>query len=419
MHTFHSMQRQKSGASPSHTPSLASLAHSRTMNPAPSIAHTQHGDAKSDTEQPRQPARSAYQGHALSRIAIAHSPKNATSLPGSLQAGIKRLSGLSLNDVQVHYNSFQPARVNALAYTQGKAIHVGPGQERYLAHEAWHVVQQMQGRVKPTLQAKGMKVNDDEKLEHEADVMGAKAAGAATPDNQGIPSAQSSSATTDWGGDEDTSVSQQKAADDWDDDEDTSVSQQKAADDWDDDEDTPVSQQKAADNHGGIVQMAPYRPPQRAAARRQWGDISMRGRQRTLRTTIPLDIRERGNRLRQRYRSAGGNPSGLRINNYVYIATSRGQGTYVGITNDPRGRQHGHGERFHLHILNPAQPLSRIEVRGIEQYLINLGRGSSRNQNIANSIAATQPYYAAAVAFGHAFYNWIMTQHRGNITFQV
>lgn len=385
MHTFHAMQRQKSGASPSHSPSLALFAHSRAANPTLSIAHTQHGDTKSDTEQPGQPARSAYQGHALSRIAITHSPENATSLPSSLQAGIKRLSGLPLDDVQVHYNSSQPARVGALAYTQGKAIHVGPGQERYLAHEAWHVVQQMQGRVKPTLQAKGMNVNDDEELEHEADVMGAKAAGATTQDDQEIPSAQSSSATSD----------------------------------LDDDEDTPVSQQKAADNHGGIVQRARYRPPQRAAARRQWGDISTRGRQRTLRTTIPLDIRERGNRLRQRYRSAGGNPSGLRINNYVYIATSRGQGTYVGITNDPRGRQHGHGERFHLHILNPAQPLSRIEVRGIEQYLINLGRGSSQNQNIANSIAAAQPYYAAAVGFGHAFYNWIMTQHRGNITFQV
>jgi hypothetical protein len=45
-----------------------------------------------------------------------------------------------------------------------------------LPHEAWHVVQQAQGRVKPTMQMKdGVPVNDDKGLEHEADVMGAKA----------------------------------------------------------------------------------------------------------------------------------------------------------------------------------------------------------------------------------------------------
>jgi len=36
-------------------------------------------------------------------------------------------------------------------------------------------VQQMQGRVKPTMQAKGVAVNDDRALEREADVMGGKA----------------------------------------------------------------------------------------------------------------------------------------------------------------------------------------------------------------------------------------------------
>src|SRR5438876_185374 len=50
-----------------------------------------------------------------------------------------------------------------------------PGQARHLPHEAWHVVQQAQGRVRPTLQLKaGVAVNDDAGLEHEADVMGTK-----------------------------------------------------------------------------------------------------------------------------------------------------------------------------------------------------------------------------------------------------
>jgi hypothetical protein len=101
--------------------------------------------------------------------------ENRTGLPDNLKAGIENLSGLSLDDVTVHRNSPKPAEVQALAYTQGTNIHLGPGAEEHLPHEAWHVVQQKQGRVEPTLQAKGLPINDDQGLEREADVMGAKA----------------------------------------------------------------------------------------------------------------------------------------------------------------------------------------------------------------------------------------------------
>ncbi|GAL35435.1 translation initiation factor 2 [Vibrio maritimus] len=81
-----------------------------------------------------------------------------------------------MDDVKVHYNSSKPAQLQAHAYAQGSNIHIGPGQEKHLAHEAWHVVQQKQGRVKPTMQMKGkVNINDDASLEREADVMGAKA----------------------------------------------------------------------------------------------------------------------------------------------------------------------------------------------------------------------------------------------------
>ncbi len=100
---------------------------------------------------------------------------NQTGLPDNLKVGIENLSGYSLDNVRVHYNSPKPAQLQALAYTQGTEIHVAPEQEKHLPHEAWHVVQQMQGRVKPTTQMKGVQINDDEKLEHEADVMGGKA----------------------------------------------------------------------------------------------------------------------------------------------------------------------------------------------------------------------------------------------------
>ncbi len=100
---------------------------------------------------------------------------NNTGMPDNLKAGIESLSGFSMDNVRVHYNSSKPATVQALAYTQGTDIHVAPGQEKCLPHEAWHVAQQMAGRVSPTTNINGMPVNDNVALEHEADVMGKRA----------------------------------------------------------------------------------------------------------------------------------------------------------------------------------------------------------------------------------------------------
>lgn len=98
-------------------------------------------------------------------------------LPDDLKSGIESLSGISMDHVKVHYNSSQPKQLNAHAYAQGTDIHLAPGQERHLSHEAWHIVQQAQGRVRPTMQMNhGVLVNNDERLEREADVIGAKAA---------------------------------------------------------------------------------------------------------------------------------------------------------------------------------------------------------------------------------------------------
>ncbi|HET6991789.1 MAG TPA: DUF4157 domain-containing protein, partial [Bacteroidia bacterium] len=99
-----------------------------------------------------------------------------TGLPDHLKSGIENLSGISMSDVKVHYNSPKPAQLQAHAYAQGSEIHIASGQEKHLPHEAWHVVQQKQGRVRPTMQMKGkVNVNDDFSLEKEADVMGRKA----------------------------------------------------------------------------------------------------------------------------------------------------------------------------------------------------------------------------------------------------
>lgn len=115
---------------------------------------------------------------ALADVVAQRAPEprpNLTGMPDNLKSGIESLSGYSMDDVRVHYNSDKPATVQALAYTQGTDIHVAPGQEHTLPHEAWHVAQQMAGRVSPTTNINGMPVNDNAGLEHEADVMGEKA----------------------------------------------------------------------------------------------------------------------------------------------------------------------------------------------------------------------------------------------------
>ena len=102
--------------------------------------------------------------------------ENKTGMPDNLKSGIENLSGIDMSDVKVHYNSSQPAQLQAHAFAQGNQIHIASGQERHLPHEAWHVVQQKQGRVAPTKQLKGkVNINDDSGLEKEADMMGTKA----------------------------------------------------------------------------------------------------------------------------------------------------------------------------------------------------------------------------------------------------
>ena len=100
-------------------------------------------------------------------------PASGQQMP-SVKKGLEQLSSTDLSGVRVHYNSSKPAQLNALAYTQGQDIHICPGQEEHLPREGWHVVQQIQGHVKPTIQVRGVSINDAEELEREADVMGAR-----------------------------------------------------------------------------------------------------------------------------------------------------------------------------------------------------------------------------------------------------
>ena len=66
-----------------------------------------------------------------SRFEPVQRQENKTGLPNNLKSGVENLSGMSIDDVKVHYNSAKPAELQALAYTQGNDIHVGPGQEHH------------------------------------------------------------------------------------------------------------------------------------------------------------------------------------------------------------------------------------------------------------------------------------------------
>lgn len=110
---------------------------------------------------------------------------NHTGIPDAVKQRMEDSFGTDFSSVRVHPESSKAPEVGALAYTQGTDIHFAPGQfkpdtaagRELLGHELTHVVQQSEGRVLPTTEISGMPVNDNEALEREADVMGAKAAG--------------------------------------------------------------------------------------------------------------------------------------------------------------------------------------------------------------------------------------------------
>ncbi len=152
----------------------------RSTNPSPRSPAADHRAAGSVAPESPRLARQGQQIAQLQGSAPA-SPAgpagHAAGLPEGLRGGIESLSGMDMSGVRVHRNSSKPAALQAHAYAQGQDIHLGPGQERHLPHEAWHVVQQAQGRVRPTMQMKaGAAINADPSLEGEADRMGAKAA---------------------------------------------------------------------------------------------------------------------------------------------------------------------------------------------------------------------------------------------------
>lgn len=109
--------------------------------------------------------------------------ENKTGMPDVVKQRMEESFETDFSSVRIHPDSSKAPEVGALAYTQGSDIHFAPGQfkpdtsagQQLLGHELTHVIQQSEGRVQPTTEIGGMPVNDNESLEHEADILGSRA----------------------------------------------------------------------------------------------------------------------------------------------------------------------------------------------------------------------------------------------------
>ncbi|HEX7242804.1 MAG TPA: DUF4157 domain-containing protein [Longimicrobiaceae bacterium] len=104
-------------------------------------------------------------------------------MPPAVQGKMERSFGFDFSPVRIHQDGRARA-MGARAYAQGTELYFAPGQyephtgrgQEVLGHELAHVTQQAAGRVRTPGQALGGAVDDDPALEHEASVMGARAA---------------------------------------------------------------------------------------------------------------------------------------------------------------------------------------------------------------------------------------------------
>lgn len=123
--------------------------------------------------------------HHLSTIPISRPDlplEQQQRIPAPLRTPLEHTFQEDFSQVVIHTNSLQAAHLGALAYAQGHDIYIAPGMfhpirqhsQMLLRHELAHVLQQRQGRVRPTGLMQGIPVNNDANLEREADAWSQK-----------------------------------------------------------------------------------------------------------------------------------------------------------------------------------------------------------------------------------------------------
>ncbi len=108
------------------------------------------------------------------------STESPTTLSSEENVKAKQTFGMDMSDVKIHQNSNQATELGAQAFTQGTDVVFGKGHDKstpegkeLLGHELAHVAQQKAGQVSPTTSVNNLPVNDDKKLESQADSLGA------------------------------------------------------------------------------------------------------------------------------------------------------------------------------------------------------------------------------------------------------
>lgn len=127
--------------------------------------------------------------------------KKNKDLPEKIQTKMENSFGQDFSNVNIQRSSQEAVDLNALAFTKGDSIHFAPGKfnpstkqgRNLIGHEFTHVVQQKNSGVNPTtVMRKGLNLNDDRRLEEEADNFGKKAVM-----GENIPQYQSSNLSLD------------------------------------------------------------------------------------------------------------------------------------------------------------------------------------------------------------------------------
>lgn len=128
-----------------------------------------------------QPRITAFQGWSTELAQAAQSDSSGQKLPTAIQQKMETAFDTDFSDVRVHQGHAAQS-IGALAYTRGSHLHFAPGKykpttpigQQLLAHELAHVMQQRSERITGS-RVGNLTINTDPQLEHEADVLAAKA----------------------------------------------------------------------------------------------------------------------------------------------------------------------------------------------------------------------------------------------------
>ena len=96
-------------------------------------------------------------------------------LPNKLLFAAKSLTGLSLENVDVIYDSPKTEQYQSDGFVKNNEIHLAKGNKGLIGHETWHMIQRIQNRVRTGEKTNPhFTINKNKNLENEAHIMGDK-----------------------------------------------------------------------------------------------------------------------------------------------------------------------------------------------------------------------------------------------------